>query len=329
MKKKIAIAAGALVFVLGCFVLLKPESFEKKAEKLMKETMSYQLKGNMELSSSEELKSYAITSSWLKDDEGEYFKVEMTDKTLNQQQIILKNNEGVFVITPSLNQVFKFRGEWPTNSPKPYLLQTMLELLNHEEVKITNNSDGYLIEAPAVYPSASSLVTQKVQFSKEMKPMHLMGYNADNICELAMTFSEVEYNLSFDDDFFKQPETTMNSASASYLEEADLPLYPMAVFDAKLVNATVSGTEGNTEHILEFSGDRAFTVTERQIQPSSEFKLIEIDGELVEGLGVLAYYNGNKLTAISTQMETSVYSDDLTVMEMLQVIESMQVSVMK
>ena len=54
-----------------------------------------------------------------------------------------------------------------------------------------------------------------------------------------------------------------------------------------------------------------------------------MNGELVEGLGMLAYYNGNKLTAISTQMEMSVYSDDLSVMQMLEVLESMQVSVMK
>lgn len=39
------------------------------------------------------------------DEEGEdeYFKVSMIDKSLNQEQIILKNKEGVFVVTPSLN----------------------------------------------------------------------------------------------------------------------------------------------------------------------------------------------------------------------------------
>ncbi|MBP3399107.1 MAG: hypothetical protein J6K75_05050 [Erysipelotrichaceae bacterium] len=329
MKVKIAAAAGILVLVLGGFLLLKPDSFENKAEKLREETVSYQMSGSMELTNSEDLKSYAITSSWMKTDEGECFKVEMTDKTLNQQQIILKNHEGVFVITPSLNQVFKFQGEWPTNSPKPYLLQTMLDLLEHEEVKCTNNSDGYLIEAPAVYPSATSLVMQQVQFSKDMKPLYLRGYNADNVCELTMTFSQVDYNIAFEEDYFKQPVTSIHTAASNYLEEADLPLYPMAVFDAKLVNSTVSNVDGGTEHVLEFSGDRAFTVVEKQLQSSDELELIEINGELIEALGSLYYYNGNKLTAISTQMEMSVYSDDLSVMEMLQVLQSMQVSIMK
>lgn len=329
MKKKIAIAAGAIAVLAAGILFLKPDNFEEKAAKLRESTSSYQMSGSMEISSSEDLKSYAITSSWMKTETSEYFKVEMTDKALNQQQIILKNDDGVFVITPSLNQVFKFQGEWPTNSPKPYLLQTMLELLNSEEVQITSNSEGYLIEAPAQYPSAATLVHQKVQFSKEMKPIYLMGYNADNLCELNMQFSDVQYNLAFEDDFFKQPEISLNSVTTSYLEEVDLPLYPMAVFDAKLINTTVTTANGNTEHVLEFSGERAFTVIEKQVNASEEFELIEVNGQLVEGLGTLAYYNGNKLTAISTQMDLSVYSDDLSVMEMLQVIESMQVSVMK
>ena len=328
MKKKIAAVAGVVVIALGV-VFLRPESFEKKIEKLEEETFSYQMSGNMELLHSEDVKSYAITSSWLKNEQGEFFKVEMTDKNLNQQQIILKNNEGVFVITPSLNQVFKFKGEWPTNSPKPYLLQTMLELLKNESAEISSVSEGYLIEAPASYPSATSLVYQKVLFDKEMKPKYLMGYNTDNLCELNMQFVDVQYNVTFDENFFQQPQTSMNSVTTGYLEEADLPLYPMAVFDAKLVNTTVSSVSGTTEHILEFSGEHSFTVTEKQIDVSEEFELIEMNGELVEGLGMLAYYNGNKLTAISTQMEMSVYSDDLSVMQMLEVLESMQVSVMK
>ena len=328
MKKKIAAVAGLVVIALGALAL-KPESFEKKVEKLSEDTYSYQITGHMELLHSEDVKSYAITSSWLKNENGEFFKVEMTDKNLNQQQIILKNNEGVFVITPSLNQVFKFKGEWPTNSPKPYLLQTMLNLLNNADVEVSSVADGYLIEAPASYPSASSLVYQKVMFDKEMKPKYLMGYNADNLCELNMQFSNVQYNVSFEDDFFVQPQASMSSVATSYLEEADLPLYPMAVFDAKLVNTSVSNLSGTTEHILEFSGEHSFTVTEKQVNASEEFELIEMNGELVEGLGMLAYYNGNKLTAISTQMEMSVYSDDLSVMQMLEVLESMQVSVMK
>ena len=78
----------------------------------MQKLTSYKLEGNMEISSGEEFKNYAITSSWMKEGEDEYFKVSMIDKSLNQEQIILKNKEGVFVVTPSLNQdVYKRQGQ--------------------------------------------------------------------------------------------------------------------------------------------------------------------------------------------------------------------------
>ena len=49
--------------------------------------------------------------------------------------IILRNSEGIYVLTPSLNKSFKFQSEWPYNSSQTYLLQTLLylvvQLFNH------------------------------------------------------------------------------------------------------------------------------------------------------------------------------------------------------
>ena len=36
------------------------------------------------------------------------FKVELTNKINDHKQIILRNKEGVYVVTPSLNKSFKF-----------------------------------------------------------------------------------------------------------------------------------------------------------------------------------------------------------------------------
>ena len=40
------------------------------------------------------------------------------------------------MITPSLNQIFKFEGNWPTNSLKPYLLQSMGEIMDQDGVQV-------------------------------------------------------------------------------------------------------------------------------------------------------------------------------------------------
>lgn len=328
MKKKVAIGAAVIAVCFVLYLLFKPDSLQDKAKKLKEDLVSYQLVGNMEISTQGDFKNYLITSSWLKEEDQEYFKVSMLDKSLNQEQIILKNEEGVFVITPSLNQVFKFQGEWPMNSPKPYLLQTMLDILNTECV-VSKENKGYLISADANYPSASTLVKQEIRMTSDLKPRSLIAYNADGQIELQMDFTEVKYNEPFEKEMFNTPKSSIETVSSGYTGLVDLPLYPMTVFDSKLVSSTVSNNDGQTSHVLEFSGGKEFTVVQKAVSQSEDLNVKEIDGELVEGFGLVGYYNGNRLTVITSQMETSIYSDELSVSEMLQVIESMQVSVMK
>lgn len=328
MKKNIAIGIGVLLLIVALFFAVKPSSFSSRASKVLSKLNSYQLEGNMEISSGDDIRSYLITSSWQKVGEQEYFKVSMLDKSLNQEQVILKNTEGVFVITPSLNQVFKFQGEWPMNSPKPYLLQTMMELLKSDH-KIEKESDGYLISAPAAYPSAATLVTQDIKFNKEVKPVYLIAYNDQQVVELKMEFSKVEYNPPFETDFFATPNASIEAPTSSYEGLIDLPLYPVSVFDSKLTSNTVANINGENQHILQFVGNKDFTVVQTEKKASSELKIIPIDGKLVEGLGLIGYYEGNKLTIINSQIEYSIYSEDLSEAEMMQVVESMQVSVMK
>lgn len=328
MKKKVAIGVVVIAVCLGFYCLFKPDSLQDKVKKLKEDLVSYQLVGNMEINSQGDFKNYLITSSWLKKENQEYFKVSMLDKSLNQEQIILKNEDGVFVITPSLNQVFKFQGEWPMNSPKPYLLQTMLDILDTECTVVKENK-GYVIQAVANYPSAASVVTQEIRLTSDLKPRSLIAYNADGQIELQMDFSEVKYNEPFEKEMFDTPKSSIETVSSGYTGLIELPLYPMTVFDSKLVSSTVSDVGGQTSHVLEFSGGKEFTVVQKVVSQSDDLNVQEIDGELVEGFGLVGYYNGNRLTVMTSQMETSIYSDELSVSEMLQVIESMQVSIMK
>ncbi|MEG0367596.1 MAG: hypothetical protein RR585_12220, partial [Coprobacillus sp.] len=122
-KKYIAIIVGVAVLIGGfCFFKFKSSSIGQ-LEKKAKAYKSYELVCNMEMLENDELKSYQVTSTYASIDSKDYYKVELYDKSLNQAQVIVRNQDGVFVLTPSLNQVFQFKSEWPNNSPKPYIYQ--------------------------------------------------------------------------------------------------------------------------------------------------------------------------------------------------------------
>ncbi|MEG0736427.1 MAG: hypothetical protein RR441_06135, partial [Longicatena sp.] len=152
MKTKIIAGIGIAVLVIGLLFAIKPKSFDKQFDKKMSNMNSYILSGNMEITKGEDVKTYAVEVGYKKDDK-DLFKVTITDKELNQQQIILRNKSGVYVITPSLNQIFKFEGDWPMNSPKPYLLQSIASIVKQKNANIKKESDGYLVSSKVSYPN--------------------------------------------------------------------------------------------------------------------------------------------------------------------------------
>ena len=92
------------VGLTGCFGSDKniAETFEKKVKKLK----SYHISGELEIMNNEDSHKYNIDVAYKEEDN---FRVSLKNKTNNHEQIILKNSEGVFVLTPSLNKSFKFQ----------------------------------------------------------------------------------------------------------------------------------------------------------------------------------------------------------------------------
>lgn len=58
---------------------------------------SYVLKGTMEIYSEEDTFTYSVEANFLKDN---FYKVQLVNQTNNHEQVILRNGDGVYVITP-------------------------------------------------------------------------------------------------------------------------------------------------------------------------------------------------------------------------------------
>ena len=83
------------------------------------------------------------------------------------------------------------------------------------------------------------------------------------------------------------------------------------------------------KHVLEYTGDKNFTVVETKKESVKETQTVIMPGEMMDALDVVGFYDGNHLSAVYDNVEFTVFSDDLSPEEMMQVIMSMQVAVMK
>lgn len=329
MKAKIIAGIGIAVLALGLLFALKPKSFDKEFENTMNNMTSYVLQGDMEITKGEDVKTYALEVGYKKIDDSDYFKVSLLDKELNQEQVILRNAEGVFVITPSLNQVFKFEGDWPLNSPKPYLLQSMKDIVAQENTEITDDEEGTKILSDVVYPNNKNFIRQEMVFDDDMKIKWLQIFNQDNNPELKIVFSKADYNCDLDDGYFTAPTNMDADVSASSITSEDLPLYPAQVYNSSLSGKSEMTSGGVVKHILEFTGERDFTVVESVRVKSDQTQTVLMPGEFIDALDIVGFYDGNQLSAIVNGVEYTVYSEELQPEEMMSVINSMQVAVMK
>ena len=327
VKKNIGIIIGVVIVIIALVLAFKPANVEKKLDSLYQDIEKYEILGEMELTSGEDIKNYNLTVGYEMVDGLDYFKVVMYDKSINQQQEILRNTDGVFVITPNLNQVFKFEGDWPLNSPKPYLLQNIKQVLA-SDYTMQKEENTYVMNSVATYSSVPSLVRQEIVFDKSMKPLSLVGYTADDQVVLRLSFQKVDFDPDFDESYFSTPNKTMEESVVSAELEYSLPWYPMQTFDAKLTNENVIVVNEGKQHVLEFTGEKNFTIVQKEMVRNEELEVQVVSGTFVNELNLVGYYRENCLTVMSEQMEINVYSSELGMDEMLQVVQSLQVAVM-
>ena len=139
------------MLLFSCLLLLGGCS-KSNEEKLIKDftdkvnaSKSYTLNGSLEILNDEDTFNYQVEVGYKKKD---MYKVKLINTATNHEQIILKNSDAVYVITPSLNKSFKFQSEWPNNSSQAYILSSLLnDLLNTENKNYTTEGDYYILQS--------------------------------------------------------------------------------------------------------------------------------------------------------------------------------------
>lgn len=328
MNKKIIIGGvvAVVVIVAGiAFMKLKSPSLKSALEEA-KQCTSYTLESSMELLENDELKSYQVNVTYLKN-ENDYFKVELYDKSLNQSQVIVKNDDGVYVLTPTLNQAFKFQSEWPLNSPKPYIYQSLLDFLENNEYE--KMKDGYLVSGEISYENDDRVASQEVKFDKDLNPVFINVYDKDKTEIMKLEVTTFSMNERIDTETFNEEEIMKTSQSQYSNVSSSLPLYPVALLGSTLQKEEVSKINDSTNHILQFSGEKSFTLVETVMNKSNSMNVEEIDGEVIDLVDGFAYMKGNQMTYISSGVVCSLYSNELSQQEMLSVLSSMQSSSIK
>ena len=332
--KRILVILVVLAMVgFGVFKLIenKTSNVEKSAKETLESLDSYYMEATMDFYKGEDSRSYLVKISYKNADE-DLYKVSMYDKAVNQEQIIIKNKDGVYVLTPALNQAYKFNGSWPLNGHKPYLYQSMVETMQ-SDCDISKLDDGYLVTSTPEFKNMPSWARQEMKLSKEYKPLWVHIYDNNNDVAVKIGFSKVEFNPTFSENYFnvednvKESRTNISTTTSSTLN--DLPLYPTnADVDASLKEVSNITVNGQSQVMLTYSGKDNFTVIESKVESYENYTEILVNGEIVDICGIFGYVvtnsNINKLYFTYNGISYQLYSNSVDVATLIEVASGME-----
>lgn len=96
MKKILNLVVSICIFSLvGCGIK-NSDNILEKIEKKLKNADSYYIEGTMEIMNHEDTYTYDVKVSYQKQD---YYRIELVNILNNHEQVILRNDDGVYVLT--------------------------------------------------------------------------------------------------------------------------------------------------------------------------------------------------------------------------------------
>jgi len=331
------------LFLTGCMGK-KGESYviDELTDKIEK-TKSYYVEGTMELMNNEDIYEYDVKVSYK---QGDFYKVDLTNTSNNHEQVILRNDEGVYVVTPSLNKSFKFQSDWPYNNSQAYLLTSLLDDLMNDETKTFEEvEDGYIFTTIVNYPNNQKLVKQKIYIDKDINVDKVEVLDTDNNVQIKMEFDKIDYNSEFKEDYFDlnklitekeeinsneqgnnaDIETNENSETKETATIEDI-IYPMYLpANTYLTNQEKVDKEDGQRLILTFDGDSSFMLIEETVSIEDEHQIIPTYGDLELLSDTIAVVNDNSVNWVSNGIEYYVISDVISKNELLEVARSISV----
>lgn len=335
MKKMLILFAGIMLLLALSACGQKSQTDVVAAlNKKMEALTSYKAEAKMTLQMGTEAQVYNV-EIWHKDPS--FYRVHLKNQAKDQSQMILRNKEGVYVLTPALNKSFKFQSEWPENSSQAYLYESLIKDITEDKSATFKEVDHqYVFETKTRYQNNKMLPYQQIILNKkDLSPVSVKVMDPDKNVLVTVEFAHVKFDPSFDKDAFEM-EKNMTSAQLEVPVMTDVQdpsfsvKYPADIDGMSLTEEKEMKTENGQRVVLVYEGEKNFT-------------LIQEKAEVVQAKIVTTNVNGNPINlgftvgALAENMITWTFegvnytlaSQDLTPEEMIEVAQTVGVDPVK
>ena len=325
MKKIFLIMFSCIFLLCGC-KRVNEDSIKKDLTNYLNKIKGYHLVGKLEVYNGDNSFKYDVTASKYKNN----YRVSLVNKNNKHEQIIIRNNDGVYVLNPSLNKSYKFQSNWPENSSQIYFLESIIsDITNDKNMKIINKKNGYILECKLAFTNNKNLFKEKVYFDSNMNLKKVEVFDENKNLQMLFEVKELDKKAVFNDDYFDPNENMNTSETEETMNEIDDTIYPMYLPSGTyLSNEENVNLENGERVILTFAGETPFIMVQETVDLDKEEMSVSGDPEfIVDTVGAIS---DNSIEFISNGISYYISSDSMNSHEMMQVAESLSpITVMK
>jgi outer membrane lipoprotein-sorting protein len=200
-----------------------------------------------------------------------YYRVALKNIKKDIVQILLRNDEGVFVLSPHLKKSFRFQSDWPKRNGQVYLYQTLLSnIIDDQTRRFHQDGKVYQFEVAAKYTLNQMLTKQRIFLDHNLYPKKVDVMNADNEVMVKMEFDRFKEDASFDKDTFDMQrnlnslprgvEQTMVKADVLETKESKLGYIPEGT--QFVDKQTIQSLDGPIV-VMRYKGKKLFTLIQK------------------------------------------------------------------
>ena len=286
---------------------------------------SYHLSGVLEIINNENTYMYDVDVSYLKENN---FRVSLKNQTNNHEQIILRNSDGVFVLTPSLNKSFKFQSEWPYNNSQSYLLHNLLnDIKNDSDMIFEKTDDSYIFIVKTNYSNNKDLVKEKIYVDKDKNIKVVEVIDSDDNVKMKMTINNIDYNSDYNVDYFNLDNNmTVFSEEVDFKKQIDSILYPMYIPQNTYLSGQDKVSLENGERIImTFAGDYPFMLIQETLSTSDD-SLLSVSGDPLQLIDTVGVLDDSSITWVNDGISYYLVSNTLDQEQLVDIANSMSVA---
>ncbi|WP_018924800.1 LolA family protein [Salsuginibacillus kocurii] len=339
--------AGWLTLLLVTLILGLTACGEKTQEEVvedldhvLQDLEGYKAEATMVLETGEEPREYDVGIWHMQTDSNQYYRVELNNEDEEQNQLILRNDDGVFVLTPALNKRFRFQSDWPNNNSQVYLYESLIsDILMDADRTFAIEEDQYVFETKTHYQNKNLHSQEVILDRRSLTPETVKIFDPDYEPLVEVTFHSFDTDVTFDEDDFEMdknmtaaqldvPAHTDEFIEEEHEQEVFMPNHELQG-TSLAERETVEGERGD-KTILTYEGERPYTIIQQPAAVMETSTYTDVGaGDPVQVGETYGYQTADTLQWTSDATEFMIASDALTEDEMLTIAESMNTTTEK